>query len=128
MDCMRHETLRDNGQVMHQTRWRLAGADLVARWSEQPLRLHAVTLVANAPVSSHGGIGDHPEVVLASVAWLACELASRQLPLTDPLQNDLADAVLALREQLLQSAAWKDERPRDESTVTRLDGARPVKA
>lgn len=110
------------------TCWQLGSFTLEARWQE-PLQLLAVRITAdhdNLPAKSSGQPGndlhdcDKTSMPTALLAWISCEKASSELALDDPLQAELAMAIMALKAESLRMAGFQDARPAGGDNVTPL--------
>ncbi len=112
MDVLAHHTCSlSSGQ--HITCWRLGRCRLEARW-QPPLQLLAVRIMADmgapAPSEPEPASAHHDTGTTALLAWISCEKASSELPLDDPLQAELAMAIMTLKAESLHKAGFLDSR------------------
>lgn len=120
MDALPHHTrLLAPGHYL--SRWHLGEITLEARW-QPPLQLLSVTLAD----SRHETVTDDSlpgnPYQMTMLAWLSCEKASRELALDDPLQAELAMAIVALKAESLRMAGFQDTRHAGGDNVTPLRG------
>ncbi len=121
MDTAAHHTrqTRTGTQV---TCWQLLpGLSLEAHW-HPPLQLETVRLLPTTDNIRPGSDNcDAPTAAnMTLLLWLSCEKASGELALDDPLQAELAMAIMTLKAESLRMAGFLDARPAEGANVTPL--------